>query len=386
MENTQENILISEVAIPFSSRVVEMVTASSIIDVPIHPSIDMSVIIGDDPDPKFVNVEVMRAGVSGNNRRYSNNVVREVNDMIPGAQAFFGHPDPSKHGFEFREPQGIYVGSILEQMENGSYRSIGKCYLFKSSPLREWVPKSIAAGNPMTVSINGLADVVRNGEYLDLVHMTELQSIDWANPGTEGMETSKAMSVVRELQDNTGGMEDMAEPNVKDIIGNVTVTEFKAYNPTGYSAVLTGVTVQELQAANPSLIDQIIESAKVTEMQFTIGGKAETIKVTELQSKFDGYESQIQKLNDDIKVQRITEYKNRKIGELVPENLREKIGARVSGDTEQAIDASLESEMQYVREMGGLNNLPVGSQRQKSDIGIKDAVYTMFGNKPKEDK
>ena len=149
-----------------NNMILEMVAVNGSIsndyDVPIDPRINVDAITNDDSDPKFVNVEVIRSGISkGNNRRYSNSVVDSINNMIPGVQGFLGHPDPSKYGFEFREPQCIFVGSKVDIMEDGIHRIIAKAYLFKTSPLREWIPKSIAAKNPMTVSINGSGDIIR---------------------------------------------------------------------------------------------------------------------------------------------------------------------------------------------------------------------------------
>lgn len=361
-----------------NERICEMFTDNTVINVPVDPRIDIDTITADDPDPKFVNVEVIRAGISGNNRRYNNNVVNEVSQLIPGCQGFFGHPDPSKYGFEFREPQCIYVGSIVETMADGLNRCIAKAYLFKTSPLREWVPKSIAAGNPMTVSINGSADVMRSGDLLDVIHMTDLQSVDWANPGTEGMETSKAMSVVQELLNNKGGT-DMAE-NVQDIVKNMTVAEFRAYNPNGYDSILKGITVQELQAANPDLVASIMESGKITEMQLTIGGKQETIQVTELQGKFDAYEQRITELENAEKIAKLDAYKLKKVTEMVDEAHTEIFMKRVTGNTEAEIDASIESEIAFVREMGGMNNKPAPRNVQTDD-NMKSAVLSMFGVK-----
>ena len=363
-----------------NERVCEMAIDTAMINVPVDPRIDISTITADDPDPKFVNVEVIRAGISGNKRRYNNNVVNEVSQLIPGCQGFFGHPDPSKYGFEFREPQCIYVGSIIDKMPDGLDRCIAKAYLFKTSQLREWVPKSIAAGNPMTVSINGSADVMRSGDLLDVIHMTDLQSVDWANPGTEGIETSKAMSVVQEMKNNEGGV-DMAE-NAQEIIRNMTVAEFRAYNPNGYDSILKGVTVQELQAANPELIASIVEEHKVTEMQFTIGGKQETVKVTELQGRFDAYEQEITGLKDAEKKAKLDAYKTKKVTEMVDEAHIETFMKRVTGNTEAEIDASIESEIAFVREMGGMNNTPAPRNTQSiNDNDMKSAVRNMFGVK-----
>lgn len=377
---TKENVSIHMIA---DERVCEMTGDTALVNVPIDPRIDISTITADDADPKFVNVEVIRAGISGNNRRYNNNVVNEVSQLVPGCQGFFGHPDPSKYGFEFREPQCIYVGSVVETMADGLNRCIAKAYLFKTSPLREWVPKSIAAGNPMTVSINGSADVMRSGDLLDVIHMTELQSIDWANPGTEGMETSKAMSVVKEMKNKEE--QRMGEPiNAQDIMKNMSVAEFKAYNPNGYEGMIKGITVQELQAINPELVASIVEANRVTEMNFNIGGKEESVKVTELQGRFDAYEEKITELENAKKQAELDAYKVQKITEMVDEAHVDTFMKRVSGNTKAEIDASIQSEIDFVREMGGMNNPPIGRNTQKLGDDMKTAVREMFG--VKEDK
>lgn len=360
-------------------RICEMVSEMSMINVPVDPRIDIDTITADDPDPKFVNVEVIRAGVSNNNRRYNNNIVKEISQLIVGCQGFFGHPDPSKYGFEFREPQCIYVGSIIDEMPDGLNRCIAKAYLFKTSQLREWVPKSIAAGNPMTVSINGSADIMRGGDIIDVVHMTDLQSVDWANPGTEGLETSKAMSVVTEM--NEGGNKMAETINAQDIIKNVSVAELRAYNPGAYDTIIKGTTVQELQAINPALVQSIIESNMITEMEFTIGGKKENVKVSELQAKFDGYEATITELNSKFQKAELDAYKNQKIAEMVDEDHIEAFKKRVTGNTKAEIDASINSEIEFVREMGGMNNRPAPRKAPGGDNDIKDAVARMFGVK-----
>jgi hypothetical protein len=373
IKNGMISIMVSD------KRICEMVSEMSMINVPVDPRIDIDTITADDPDPKFVNVEVIRAGVSNNNRRYNNNIVKEISQLIVGCQGFFGHPDPSKYGFEFREPQCIYVGSIIDEMPDGLNRCIAKAYLFKTSQLREWVPKSIAAGNPMTVSINGSADIMRGGDIIDVVHMTDLQSVDWANPGTEGLETSRAMSVVTEM--NEGGNKMAETINAQDIIKNVSVAELRAYNPGAYDTIIKGATVQELQAINPALVQSIIESNRITEMEFTIGGKKENVKVSELQAKFDGYEATITELNNKFQKAELDAYKNQKIAEMVDEDHIEAFKKRVTGNTKAEIDASINSEIEFVREMGGMNNRPAPRKAPGGDSDIKDAVARMFGVK-----
>lgn len=362
------------------TRVLEMVSETTMINVPIHPSINIDVIMADDPEPRFVNVEVIRGGtISGNNRRYNNENVRQINKMVPGVQGFLGHPDPSKYGFEFREPQCIFVGSMLDTMEDGSVRCIAKCYLFKSSRLREWIPKSIAANNPMTVSINGRADVIRSGEYIDVVTVNDLESIDWANPGTEGISSSKAMSVVREMENNNNGGNTM---EVKDILKNATVTEFKAFNPDGYSSMVKSISLTELQAHNPDLVKAIEDSARISEMKLTIGGTEKVVKLTEMQGIVADLEGQVATAKNEAQASKLTEFKTAKIAEMIPEELREQVAKRVTGDTEDAIVASINAEIGYIREMKGLGaNDPIGRQVSHSSDSVKESVARLFGSK-----
>lgn len=362
------------------TRVLEMVSETTMINVPVHPSINIDVITADDPDPRFVNVEVIRGGtISGNNRRYNNENVRQINKMVPGVQGFLGHPDPSKYGFEFREPQCIFVGSMLDTMEDGSVRCIAKCYLFKSSRLREWIPKSIAANNPMTVSINGRADVIRSGEYIDVVTVNDLESIDWANPGTEGISSSRAMSVVREMENNNNGGNTM---EVKDILKNATVTEFKAFNPDGYSSMVKSISLTELQAHNPDLVKAIEDSARISEMKLTIGGTEKVVKLTEMQGIVTDLEGQVATAKNEAQASKLTEFKTAKIAEMIPEELREQVAKRVTGDTEDAIVASINAEIGYIREMKGLGaNDPIGRQTSHSSDSVKESVARLFGSK-----
>ena len=170
--------------------------------------------------------------------------------------------------------------------------------------------------------------------------------------------------------------------NAQEIMKNMTVAEFRAYNPNGYDSMLKGITVQELQAVNPDLIACIVEEHKVTEMQFTIGGKQETVKVTELQDKFDAYEQKITELENAEKQAKLDAYKTKKVTEMVDEAHVDVFMKRVSVNTEAEIDASIESEIAFVREMGGMNNTPAPRNTHKlGDNNMKSAVRNMFGVK-----
>ena len=365
----------------FDGRIIEMASGDikPSIDVPVDPRINIDVITSDDSDPMFVNVEVTRTGkISGNNRRFTVEAVNDVNSMTPGLQGFLGHPDPGKVGFEFRKPQCIYVGSMIDNMDDGNIRCVAKCYIFKSSDLREWIPKSIAAGNPMTVSVNGYGDIIVNSDgIMDVVRFNDLQSIDWANPGTEGMSTSKAMSIVSEMNNNTGG-NDMEK---NDIIKDTSITEYKAFNPNGYTGLIQSISVTELREHNPALVKSIEDAAKITEMTLKVDGKDTTVKISEMQGVVDGLEKKVNDMITEQKKSKLEAFKKSKIEEMVPENLRDKISARISGETEEAITECINNEIAYIREMGGMQNLPNKNQQTHSTDELKDSICKLFGVK-----
>lgn len=369
------------------ASIFEMAGSAESINVPVDPSIDVTVLTADDQDPMFVNLEVIRTGISRTNRRrYSPQIVYQINEMVKGLQGYLGHPDPSKTSFEFREPQCIFVGSKMQELDDGTVRSIAKAYIFKSSPLREWIPKSIAAGNPLTVSINAVGDVSRDmiNDVIDVVSIKQLDSIDWANPGTEGMYTSKAMSVVSEMKDinNNGGGNDMER---NDVIKSITIAELKAYNNATVSDIVKGITLAELQSSNPTLVDQIVNSGKITEMQLKVDGAEKLVKISEVQNVIDAKDAKIAELQDSITLQKITEYKNTKLVELVPEDIREQIGKRIVGKTETEIDNSIANELAYVQELAAANKVSNqargNTKRVATDEAMKEKFKAMFAKK-----
>lgn len=338
-------------------------------NVPVDNRIDVDVLTADDDSPMFVNLEVLRNGISNGNRRYfDSSVVRQVCDMIPGVPGFLGHPDPSKVGFEFREPHCIFVGSMIEELDGGaSVRALAKAYIFKSSPLREWIPKSIACGNPLTVSINGVGDIARDNvnNIIRVQNMTKLDSIDWANPGTQGMPDSKAYSIVTEMQGGDNKMDRI------EIIKDATISELKENNPTVYSAIENG--------------------AKITEMSLNVDGEAKTVKLDAVQSIIDTKDAKITELQgtiDTIKAEaekaKLDSFKSAKITEMVDAKYVDKIAERVTGNTEAEITASIESEIAYIKEMIGEESIapskvPGGKVERTDHNDMISHVRGIFG-------
>jgi hypothetical protein len=310
--------------------------------------------------------------------------------MIPGKYGYLGHPDPSKTSFEFRDPQGIYVGSMVQEMEDGGTRAVAKMYMFKTSPLREWVPKSIAAGRPLTVSINGIGDVYKDltSGVIDVKRINQLDSIDWANPGTEGMATSQAMSIVSELQNNNGGAEPMPGEARQDIVRGVTVAEMKAFNPEMIPVIIKDVTVAELQKSNPDIVRQIMESAKIVEMKLVVGGAEKMVKLDDVQGIISASETKISEMQAQVETARISELKGKLIGELVPGQYREKVTPRITGTDEATIKASIDSEVAFIKEIAGVqfDNPPKGKTQHTGGSDMEARIKGLFGVREPEKK
>lgn len=352
----------------------------STFNIPNHESINVDELIMDDDDPMFVNVEVIRNSQSGNNRVYDDNIVRALNEMIPGTMGYLGHPDPSKNGFEFREPHCVYVGSKVVDMGNGVIASVGKAYIFKTSPLREWIPKSMIAGNPMTVSINAFGDVYNDPssgvKYVK--NINKLESIDWANPGTEGLSSSTAISVVKEMkekEDNSMG------DNREDIVRGVSLAEIKAYNPTMVNGLLKDVSISELRDANAPLYDSIVESGKITEMKLIVDDKEVTVELSKIQELLDNKQNEVNKLESKISEMELKATKDKLIMEMVPEQYIDKISSRITGKDEKEIRECIQTELNYITEIADVkfDNLPRGVVPKTGKDDIVNSVKQLFG-------
>lgn len=380
--DTRIKTTISEI----SNGEIKIVNWNEDINVKVDERIDVNELIKDDPDPMFVNVEVLRNGASINSREYTADAVMEVVDMIPGTLGYLGHPDPAKTSFEFRDPQCIYVGSeAIKDEYSNIVRAIGKAYIFKTSPLREWIPKSIACGSPLTVSIHGTADVAvdRANNIIHVVSVNKLQCIDWCNPGTQGMPWSEALSVVSEMKNNK---EEIAMER-SEVLQTVTISELKQNNIGVVNQVLQTATISELQSVNPQLVEEIKATATISEMKLTVDGEEKSVKLDDVQGIIAEKEAKISEMQEAQRNMENEALKDRLISEMVDEQYRDKIRSRITGTDENSIKASIESEVAYISEMIGSNphdNPPVGKQqRLGGDNQIMQQVQELFGVKTK---
>jgi hypothetical protein len=185
------------------------------LDIPFAGSFDASAVKAIDPDPMYVVVKIKEGrGSQGAGPHYGAEILEDLEKQIISKQppGFKGHPDTDKIGFQFDEPQTIWVGAKFLPDSN---ELAVKGYIPPTAPaLRSQLQLAGAgAASVNSVSIFGQREV--DG---DKVSAFDLWSIDWTPKGRAGMET--------ELVSVSG--EQGADMSKDEVLKGLTVAEVPA--------------------------------------------------------------------------------------------------------------------------------------------------------------
>lgn len=259
------------------------------IDVPVEEGLIAKLVEGDE-NPMFVTIEVINEGVSRNGRAYDKKTIESLAEQINSKKpdGYYGHLTDDERKTKFPEPQTIWIGAKVEEV-GGKTRLFAKGYVLpEAKSLRSYLKKAKAASKNVAVSVYGLAQVVKdNVKNITLVKSMNLESIDWARPGSEGVLNMGMFSVTAEMHDSKLTTEK----------GEVDMTR---------EEVLQSATVDELKEANPAVVSEMVDSAvaeKTTELEAVVsemtdvrtalglkedGNVVETI--SEMTERLQGYE------------------------------------------------------------------------------------------------
>jgi len=171
-------------------------------------SIDESVLsemVKDDEKPFFVEFVGLYEGMSGNRRLYTKEAVESCVDAMIGVNMYKGHQQPGSESWLYREPVGKIVAARIATIEVGGKRVLaakGKAYITEAdTKLRSDIKKKMAG----PLSILGDARAVRQlgSDERRITHIHKpLKSIDFCNPGTNGMELAGVTAVVTEMSND----------------------------------------------------------------------------------------------------------------------------------------------------------------------------------------
>jgi hypothetical protein len=245
------------------------------IDVPVEEGLVAKLIEGD-KDPMFVTIEVINEGVSRNGRAYDKATIISLAEQINAKRpdGYYGHLTDEERQTKFPEPQTIWIGAKVTEV-GGKTRLFAKGYVLpEAKSLRSYLRKAKAASKNIAVSVYGLARVVKNGA-IQTVKSMNLESIDWARPGSEGVLNMGMFSVTAEMSNDS----------------KLTTGEEETMDKV---EVLKAATVDELKEANPTVVSEMIaegSQAKATELETVVSEMTEVRTVLGLEEDASAVET-----------------------------------------------------------------------------------------------
>lgn len=268
-------------------------------EIAIESLVDIKKLTEGDPDPFFATVKALRVGKSGNKKNFSMENLKQVLAQLP-LYGYKGHIKEEEISYRFREPVTSWIGGKI--IEDWLYV---KGYISpQHESLRKDVALSLKVGRPMPVSILGFMKLKKQGEYYDVLDINML-SIDWANPGVEGIKGTQVIEVGKEQAKNQTTKEDDM-PTKEEILAALTKDEIKTARPD-----LVGSIQSEMQESD--------EAKKQKE-------KDKTERDT------------LEKENKDLKKQVIDTHRDKLLAEIQDENIRGLAGDLLQGETTEELD------------------------------------------------
>ncbi len=170
--------------------------------------------IYEDTDPQFPILRVRAGSVSKNGNHWPESILQDVAEQINNNEpvGYLGHISPSDMGFAFPEPQTLWLGAKVIESE-GKPTLFVKGYNIPGQTAR----RHVKSGLIKTASWRGRA----LGKIVNKTKMIEsfiLESIDWARPGTAGMD-ARVVAVTSEMEGSEKEM-DWATVTLDDIEKN----------------------------------------------------------------------------------------------------------------------------------------------------------------------
>lgn len=248
------------------------------IEVPISDDIDIAELTEGDKDPLFVTVEALNPQVSKNHRVWTEEMMLNVADQIIAKKpdAYQGHLKDEDRATSTPTAKTIWLGAVVKHIA-GKPRLFIKGYVMPyAKELKQYLKAAKASGKRVAVSVYGQAEQIwDNVKKTYDIQKFDLESIDWARPGSEGVVGSGYLSVASEMK---GEVMDREE-----VIKSVTLSEMESLNPS----VLESVRKQEAEKLATTIKEMEDKVAKVEET-IKLYGEIKPDVVAEMSKSYDG--------------------------------------------------------------------------------------------------
>ena len=236
MKDIQERAYITTPA-----TIAEMEMNSTLIDVPFAPGVDVEALTKDDPDPLFVTVEVLNPQVSKNKNNWTidmlHDVAKQINESRPNG--YMGHLDEAEMHTKNPETVTIWLGAKVVETDSGP-KLFAKGYVLPTTlgtSFKTYLRKAKAAAKQVAVSVFGLADKKWNDikKAYD-IRSFDLESIDWARHGKEGIAGMSYYALASEMENNNN----LNNPMDKiEVIKEMKVDDLKEHNPAIVQSIIS---------------------------------------------------------------------------------------------------------------------------------------------------
>jgi hypothetical protein len=287
-------------------------------DFPIAAGIDLQKLTDGDDEPMFVIVRVLEETVSANGNHWTEAVIksvaRQIMDKTP--DGYLGHLSDEDRATVFPDPQTLWVGAKIEtDPSSGKLTLIAKGYVLPDSKIRTYLKKATAANKQVSVSVYGRANRVFN-KYKKCydIKAFDLESIDWARPGSQGVANANLLSITQETMKR--------------------------------QEVIATATLDELQEFNPDIVQEIREEAKE---------EAKSEVVSEMKGEAKATQKALKEITDELgdkPLEAVAEMRNEfeaVSGRLANKAIDAELDKRVSNDTaRRLIQKMVVSEMANV--------------------------------------
>lgn len=214
-------------------------------------------VVGNDPDPKFVTIEVLNEGVSRNGRLYDASALREVAEQIntQHPDGYAGHISASERATKVPDCEVIWLGSKIVET-NGKLRLFAKGYVLpEAKNRRSYLEKAKALGKNVSVSIYGTAKQVWDKTSKAYRQMNiDLESIDFTRPKSEGVPNAGMFALTAEMVDESKVKTTENVMEKANVLKAATAEEIRENVP---EAVIAEITSEAVEASKATVIAEM---------------------------------------------------------------------------------------------------------------------------------
>ncbi len=231
-----------------------------------------------DEKPYFVEFTALYEGLSDNHRLYTKGAVESCAKAMLGVNMYKGHLQPGNEDWQYREPVGQVVATRTAVVEIEGRRVLvakGKAYITTAdAKLRGDIDRKMAGPLSILGDARSFRELGSNKRTITHIHKP-LKSVDFCNPGTNGMALAGVTAVVREMSGN-----DDPEPK-EPTMSNETLRLSREQLLSDYTSEITSIVSEKLNDRISEMATQKQELSD-KEVTFKIEKKELETKIAEM--------------------------------------------------------------------------------------------------------